>query len=221
MSVSIWLNMELAATAVLGAVIFRDHLDRFALLGVISTLFAGIIVSLNEGTAGHLPAFFVLLACISWGLDNHLTAIIDGVSAQTITFIKGLFGGGTNLLIGLVLSSAPLDFTLAAPAIFIGVFSYGISIVLYVTSAQNLGATRGQILFSTAPFWGILAAFFFLGEGFSLSLIVAFVLLAVGVVFTNISSHTHKHMHVEMTHIHLHSHADDHHNHTYDRDVDS
>lgn len=220
MSVSIWLNMELVATAVLGVVFFRDHLDRFALSGVFFTLLAGIITSFNEGAAGLVPAIFVLLACVSWGIDNHLTAIIDGISAQTITFLKGLFGGGTNLIIGLALSSEPLELFQVSTAIAIGIFSYGISIVLYIISAQHLGATRGQILFSTAPFWGILAAFLFLGEGLSTSVVIAFVLLAVGVLLTNISSHTHRHYHEEMTHIHLHSHGDDHHNHTHPEDVD-
>jgi drug/metabolite transporter (DMT)-like permease len=220
MSVSIWLNMELVATAVLGVVIFKDHLDRFALLGVLLTLVAGIIVSFNEGAAGLVPAFWVLLACIFWGIDNHLTAIIDGVSAQTITLIKGLFGGGTNLAIGMLLAPAPLELSLAAPALLIGIFSYGISIVLYVTSAQNLGATRSQILFSTAPFWGILAAYLFLGEALSPSVVAAFLLLAGGVVLTNISSHTHVHLHEEMSHLHLHRHDDGHHHHRHPEEVD-
>ena len=90
MSVSIWLNLELAATAILGVLIFKDHLDRFAIIGVILTLCAGIIASAQESSSGLVSGVFILLACISWGFDNHFTAIIDGVSPQTITFVKGI-----------------------------------------------------------------------------------------------------------------------------------
>ena len=105
MSVSIWLNMELVATAVLGILIFKDHLDRYAIIGVLLTLSAGIIVSTQESNSGLVSAIFILLACISWGFDNHFSSIIDGVSPQTITFVKGVFGGITNFTIGMLLSN--------------------------------------------------------------------------------------------------------------------
>lgn len=218
MSVSVWLNLELVATAVLGVLIFKDHLDRFALIGVIITLCAGIIVSTQESSSGVISGFFILLACISWGFDNHFTAIIDGVSPQTITFIKGVFGGLTNLLIGILISKGQIQLNYIPIALLIGIFSYGISIVLYVTSAQNLGATRSQILFSTAPFWGILAAYIFLGEPLSLIIIISFVLLVTGIIFTSLSSHEHEHLHERVVHIHLHSHNDGHHEHDQPED---
>lgn len=98
-----------------------------------------MIISLGEGASGVLSGIFVILACISWGIDNHLTAVIDGITPQTTTFIKGLIGGTVNLTIGMVLSEGNIQFSNLVVALLIGVFSYGISIYLYVTSAQNLG----------------------------------------------------------------------------------
>jgi drug/metabolite transporter (DMT)-like permease len=215
MSVSIWLNLELAATAILGVFIFKDHLDRFSVIGVILTLCAGIIASVQESNSGLVSGVFILLACISWGFDNHFTAIIDGVSPQTITFVKGLIGGFTNLIIGMFLQKGQIQLNYVPLALVVGVFSYGISIVLYVISAQNLGATRSQILFSTAPFWGILAAYFLLGEPVSLIIIVSFFLLVLGIVCTHLAAHEHEHLHESIVHIHMHMHsyADEHHNH--------
>jgi drug/metabolite transporter (DMT)-like permease len=215
MSVSIWLNMELIATAILGVLLFKDHLDRFAVIGVLLTLCAGIIISTQESASGFVSGLFILLACISWGFDNHLTAIIDGVSPQTITFLKGLFGGMTNLMIGMFLSGWQIQINYIPAALLIGIFSYGISIVLYVTSAQNLGATRSQILFSSAPFWGILTAFLFLGEPIILITSISFFLLVLGLIFTNLAAHGHKHSHESAIHIHMHSHDDGHHEHTH------
>ena len=78
MSVSIWLNMELVATAILGVLLFKDHFDRYAIIGILLTLCAGIIISSQESTSGIVSAIFILLACICWGFDNHFSAIIDG-----------------------------------------------------------------------------------------------------------------------------------------------
>ncbi len=216
MSVSIWLNMELAATAILGVLFFKDHLDRYAIIGILLTLCAGIIISSQESTSGIISAIFVLLACICWGFDNHFSAIIDGVSPQTITFVKGAVGGTTNLAIGMFLSNWQIQLNYIPAALLIGVFSYGISIVLYIISAQNLGATRSQILFSTAPFWGIFAARVFLAEPVTLVVVISFSILVLGIVFTNIASHGHEHNHKGMVHIHLHSHNDGHHNHIHE-----
>jgi len=218
MSVSIWLNMELVATAILGFLFFKDHLDRYAIIGIILTLCAGIIISFQESTSGIISAIFILLACISWGFDNHFSAIIDGVSPQTITFVKGIFGGITNFTIGMFLNNWHIQLNYIPTALLIGVFSYGISIVLYITSAQNLGATRSQILFSTAPFWGIFAAFIFLREPLNLIVLISFSILVIGIIFTNIASHGHVHYHIGTMHIHLHSHDDGHHNHIHEGD---
>jgi drug/metabolite transporter (DMT)-like permease len=216
MSVSIWMNLELVATAILGILIFKDNLDRYAVIGILLTLLAGIIISSQESSSGIVSAIFILMACISWAFDNHFSAIIDGVSPQTITFVKGVFGGVTNLTIGMFLNKWQIQLSYVPAALFIGVFSYGISIVLYVTSAQNLGATRSQILFSTAPFWGILAAWIFLGESLTLIVLISFFILALGLIFTNLASHGHSHLHKGTVHIHLHSHDDAHHNHLHE-----
>lgn len=214
-SVSVWLNMELAATACLGFVFFRDHLDGRAWLGVLLTLLAGVLVALNERQGGFLAGGLVAAACVAWAIDNHLTALMDGVSAETVTFVKGLAGGLTNFAIGCAVAGglpAPGD---AAWALLLGVFSYGVSIVLYVTSAQNLGATRSQILFSTGPFWGILAAFLFLGERIEPLIFAAMALLAGGIALSSSSRHAHLHHHAAFLHTHLHRHDDLHHGHAH------
>lgn len=214
-SVSIWLNMELVATAVIGVLFFKDHLGKYASLGVMLTLSASIIISSQEGVSGIISALFVSSACISWAIDNHLTAIIDGVSPQTTTFIKGLVGGTVNLIIGMFLSGWQISLFYILIALLIGIFSYGLSIYLYVTSAQNLGATRSQILFSSAPFWGILGAALFLGDTVQLYQIIALVFLLSGILLSTIQAHKHLHLHTVETHIHLHSHNDLHHNHSH------
>lgn len=215
-SVSIWLNMELVATAILGVMIFKDSLDRNTWLGVTLTVLAGIVTSFGEGTGGVIPALLITAACVSWAIDNHLTALTDGASPQSVTFLKGLVAGSVNLTIGSLIASGPLKFGSVGPALLVGIFSYGFSIMLYVTSAQNLGAIRGQILFSTAPLWGVILSYLFYHESFQWVHVISIVLLALAVIVTYILKHTHFHTHVEMEHIHFHQHNDGHHHHEHE-----
>lgn len=218
-SVSIWLNMELVATALLGILFFKDALDKYALTGVILTILAGIITSFGEGMSGISSGLLITAACFCWGVDNHLTALIDGATPQTVTFIKGIVAGTVNFIIGCLITTQPVELTTIFPAVILGAFSYGFSIVLYVTSAQNIGATRSQILFSSAPLWGVLLSYLFFADSFHWVHLLSITLLAIAVIVTNIYSHNHLHTHRAMEHIHYHRHNDEHHNHTHDEPV--
>jgi drug/metabolite transporter (DMT)-like permease len=180
------------------------------------TILAGLATSFGEGTSSITSALLVTAACICWAIDNHLTALADGSSPQTVTFVKGLVAGSVNFIIGCFMISSPIHLGNIGPALLVGIFSYGFSIVLYVTSAQNIGATRSQILFSTAPLWGVILSYFFYHDSFQWVHIVSIALLAFAIIITNVLSHKHKHTHIAMEHIHFHQHADGHHHHSHD-----
>lgn len=215
-SVSIWLNMELVATAILGVLIFKDSLDKFTWIGVILTIIAGVITSFGEGVSGLASALLITAACFCWGVDNHLTALTDGATPQAVTFVKGIMAGTVNLLIGISISDTSIVFDNIFPALIVGGFSYGLSIVLYVTSAQNIGATRGQILFSTAPLWGVILSYIIFQNSFHWTHIISTLLLILAVIVINLISHKHRHAHDLIKHIHYHKHNDEHHDHIHD-----
>jgi drug/metabolite transporter (DMT)-like permease len=214
-SVSIWLNMELVATAILGIMLFKDTLDRFAWIGVILTILAGVITTLGEGASGILSGLIITAACFCWGADNHLTALTDGASPQTVTFVKGIIAGSVNLLLGFIISNESIQIDFIGLALVVGVFSYGLSIMLYVNSAQNIGATRAQIMFSTAPVWGVILSYVFFDSSFQWVHIVSLFLLAGAIIVINLFSHKHIHTHKAMSHIHYHKHTDEHHSHSH------
>lgn len=221
MSVSVWLNLELVATAAIGAVFFREQIGKLALAGIALTMAAACMVAFRERASGLASGAFILAACVCWGIDNQLTSITDGVTPRTTTFIKGLAGGTVNLAIGMSLAREGIPARYVAIALAIGIVSYGISIFLYVTSAQNLGATRSQVLFSTAPFWGILAAFVFLGEPLDPMTVASIFVLALGILLSVGSSHGHMHVHHRTVHVHAHRHDDGHHAHIHGEIIDA
>jgi drug/metabolite transporter (DMT)-like permease len=52
-SVSMWLPLELVATAVLGIILFRDQLGRFGWLGLLGVVIAGLLLGIADGNAGQ------------------------------------------------------------------------------------------------------------------------------------------------------------------------
>ena len=212
-SVSIWLNLELVATAVLGHFLFKDHLDKAGWSSVALSLAAGILLSYSGGAAGVTAGLLVALACFCWGFDNHFTALIDDLSPARSTIIKGLAAGTTNLLIGLALAGGLPPAAAAGKALLVGFLCYGLSITFYISSAQKLGAVRSQLIFSIAPLFGVALAVLALGEGLSAVQAVSGALLLASVWLMLAEKHAHSHEHAEMEHTHQHGHGDMHHDH--------
>ncbi|MBI5622340.1 MAG: DMT family transporter [Elusimicrobia bacterium] len=214
-SVSLWLNLELVATAVLGVLFFHDSLGPAGWLAAGSATLAACVLAWGGGTAGIQAGALIALACACWGLDNQLTSLIDAISPAESTFWKGLAAGTANLGLGLALAPWTADAASVGQALLIGALCYGVSITLYIAAAQRLGATRSQVLFSTAPFMGALIAVAFLGERLSSVQALAGALFVLAIVMLTLDRHGHRHRHSAMEHEHEHGHDDSHHDHPH------
>ncbi len=218
-SVSLWLNLELVATVTLGVIFFKEHISFHSVLAAIGTVIASVLLSITGGTSGIFAGLLVLGACIAWGFDNHFTSLIDGITPSQSTFWKGLVAGTVNLSIGLYLDSSLISLSSFGYALLIGIFAYGASIVLYIGSAQQLGATRSQIIFSTSPFWGVALSALLLGESISTTQLVAAGIMCGSLILLFFETHAHEHIHYDMEHEHWHKHTDDHHTHDHDSET--
>lgn len=214
-SVSLLLNLEGVATAILGVVLFREHLGRAGWIGVTGTLTASALVAGAGGWPGFAGALLTAGACLCWALDNHLTALIDGITPARSTIAKGTVAGFTNLAIGVVAADFVATPAVIAAALAVGVLSYGVSIALYIRSAHELGATRAQAVFASAPFVGAALAFAFLGEPVGVVHVAAALLLIPSLVSLFLSQHAHAHVHEAVDHTHSHRHDDRHHLHVH------
>ncbi len=214
-SVSLWLTLELVATALLGHLVFQDQLGRYGWAAAAGTVVGAAVLSWGEGVAGVQAGSLVALACVCWGFDNHLTALIDGLTPEESTFWKGLVGGSANLLIGV--SGQPLTASLAAVlgALLLGGVAYGVSVVLYIQAAQRVGATRAQLLFATAPFFGVALSLLLLGERLTPAQVVSALILTGSLFLLFRDRHAHAHDHVATAHEHWHRHDDGHHGHVH------
>ena len=214
-SVALWLNLELAATAALGALVFHDRLGPAGWLGAAIAVAAGSALSLGEGPAGARAGLLVAAACLCWAFDNHWTARLDALPATATTFWKGAAAGATNLALGLALAPFEAKISAVAAALAAGALCYGASIALYVTSAQALGATRAQVLFASAPLFGVGLASLWLGEPLSGAQLAAAGGLALSAALVLRDRHEHLHVHQAIAHVHWHRHDDGHHLHAH------
>lgn len=214
-SISLLLNLELALTAVLGALVFREHLGARGWIGAAGVLLASSVLGGAGGWPGLTAAALTAAACLCWALDNHLTALIDGISAQRSTLVKGAVAGSVNLALGASAAPLPGDAVVIAAALALGAVSYGASIALYIRAAHELGATRAQAVFASAPFAGAALAFGLLGEPLRAEHGVALALLVPSVSALLWSRHAHPHVHEPLEHAHSHRHDDGHHTHRH------
>lgn len=214
-SVSLWLNLEAVATAALAVAFFRENLGWRTWAAAAAVVGGGALLAAPDGFAAVVPAALVAAACVCWALDNNLTALIDGLTPSQSTLVKGVVAGATNLAIGVASGAALPDGDVAAAAMLVGALGYGLSIVLYIAGAQQLGATRAQLAFATAPIAGLAVAWTALGEPILPVQLGAAALMAVGVVLIATGQHVHEHAHDAMVHSHSHRHDDGHHTHVH------
>jgi len=214
-SVSVWLSLELPATALLGVWFFGDHLGRPGWGGVVLAGCASVLLALGGGTAGWTSGLLILVACLLWGLDNHLTALLDTLSPEASTFWKGLAAGGFNFALGALRAPLP-PLSASAAALLLGAAAYGASIALYIRGAQRLGATRAQTVFCVSPLFGLGLSALFLGERVGPSHVGALALFAAALALLIWEQHIHEHVHTPHQHDHPHRHDDGHHDHDHE-----
>jgi drug/metabolite transporter (DMT)-like permease len=142
-----------------------------------------------------------------------LTALVSGFTPAQTTAIKGVIAGSVNLALGMTIEGRVPGARALGVALLVGALSYGVSIMLYISGAQQLGATRSQLIFSTSPFMGMALAWTLLDEPAHPAQLGAAGLMAMGIYLMLTARHGPEHGHMAMSHTHSHRHDDGHHNH--------
>jgi len=216
------LSLEAPFTILLAVLLFGEHLGRragFSALLVVSGAF--VLSAHGEGrqdvtsqAAPWLGGAALAGACLCWALDNNLTQRLSLRDPWAIAIVKTLGAGTCNVVLAALSGQPAPAGRVAALALLVGFFSYGVSLLLDTYALRLLGAAREAAIFSTAPFIGALAAIPLLGEHLGAREGVAFALMGGGVLLLARDRHSHEHKHDELEHEHRHVH-DDHHQHAH------
>lgn len=216
-SVSLLLNLEGVLTVLISAWVFREAVAARIWVATLIMLLAGFMLFYNPGATLSFDTglLAVLGACFMWGVDNNLTRKISASDPMTIVMIKGLAAGSVSLILAYVSGAELPELFVLLAALLLGLFSYGVSLVLFVYALRHLGSARTSAHFSTAPFIGAAMAIMVLGEPLGATFIVALVMMIVATYLVLTEQHGHEHTHEYLAHAHLHHH-DEHHQHRHE-----
>ena len=210
------LNLEGVFTALLAAVVFREHVPARIALGMVAiTAGAATLARANSGGLPlDPPALLVAGACVAWAVDNNFTRVVSGTDPVIVAALKGAVAGTVNVSIALAQDATWPTVSVVLAAGVVGFLGYGTSLILFVRALRDLGTSRTGAYFATAPFIGAVGGVVVLGERLTLALAVGAALMAVGVWLHLTEQHDHGHLHEPLTHEHAHSH-DEHHQHDH------
>jgi drug/metabolite transporter (DMT)-like permease len=188
---------------------------------MVAIVAGGVLLAWPQGGADSSgygrASLLVLGACLAWAIDNNLTRKVSLADASWIAMVKGLAAGATNLVLALALGATLPPLPLMAAAAVLGLFSYGVSLMLFVLGLRSLGTARTGAYFSVAPFFGASLAVLLLHEPVGWQLGASAVLMAIGVWLHLSERHAHRHRHEPLAHTHEHVHGagDEHHDHPH------
>ncbi|RYV52165.1 DMT family transporter [Pengzhenrongella frigida] len=208
---SLLLNAEGVFTALLAWFVFKENVDRRVALGMLAIVVGAVVLAIPTGAdLGRVwPSLAILGACLCWGLDNNLTRKVALADATWLAAVKGAVAGPVNMVLAFALGAQLPATQHVVAAMGIGLFAYGVSLVLFIVAMRHVGTARAGAYFSIAPFFGALLAIA-LGESLTWPLVVAGIFMAVGVWLHLTERHSHEHTHHALTHEHRHTHDAEH-----------
>ena len=214
---SLLLNLESVITTLVAAVFFREAVNARIWQASLVMVAGGLLLSYDPlmPLSVSIHSVAIVGACLMWALDNNLTRKISAADPMTIAIIKGLAAGTANTGLALATGTLTPGTLTVAGALLLGLFSYGISLVLFIYALRHLGSARTGAHFSTAPFIGAALSMLILNEPFTIVFAVALLLMMVATWLVLTEQHGHGHTHEYMAHSHKHVH-DEHHQHEHD-----
>ena len=229
-NVSLLNNFEIAATAVIALIFFKEHISKRLWAAVLLIMMSSVLLSFESGQSlatnviGSMTfskgSAFVLLATLCWGLENNCTRKISEKSTYQIVTIKGLCSGAGSMALALI---AGERFPAVRPVLYamgLGFIAYGLSIFCYIRAQRTIGAAKTSAYYAAAPFIAAILSFVILNERLTVWYAIASLIMAIGTVLATVDTlkyhhqHTHTHVishtHDGVTHTHVITHTHDH-----------
>ncbi|PKK94622.1 MAG: EamA family transporter [Tenericutes bacterium HGW-Tenericutes-5] len=175
-------NFEIVFTAIIAMIFFKEVIGKKMWISIALIVVSGVFLSFEDFTGFHVSfgAVLVLLASLSWGLENNCTRMLSHGNPLYVVILKGFGSGLGSLIIAFSLNEMNAIWYYVIFALLLGFFSFGMSLYFYISAQKTLGAARTSAYYATAPFAGAIFSFIFLNEEISIVFIIAFVVMAFG-----------------------------------------
>ena len=115
-------NFEIVATSLIALIIFKEKISYKLWIAIFFIIISSFILTFDDKTSldFSIGSIFVLLATISWGLENNCTKKISEKSTYQIVTLKGIFSGLGSLFIGLLLKEKIINYKYIFLAMILG-----------------------------------------------------------------------------------------------------
>jgi len=178
-------NFEVLFTVVLAALFFHERLKGKVLLPIAVIFLGAVLVTTNGNLNFQMVqvqgAFFVLLGCLFWAIDNNLVRILmQRIELIQMSLVKSFFGG-LVLVCGSMIFNFRFNLESTVVFLFLGIL-LAISIVSYFSAIKSIGAARTISVYSVYSLFGAILAVFFLGETISFTQFFAGLTMLGGVL---------------------------------------
>ncbi|NCC42489.1 MAG: DMT family transporter [Clostridia bacterium] len=175
-------NFEIAATACIALIIFKESISPRLWLGICFVTAACLLLSFEDISSLHFSqgSLMILLACVCWGFENNCTRKLSSFDPLQIVLLKGIFSGLGSLVIGLFSGERPENFLIVILALLLGFVAYGLSIYTYIYAQRFLGAARTSAYYAVAPFIGTLLSLVIFRELPGITYFIALGLMIIG-----------------------------------------
>lgn len=183
-------NFEIVATSLFAFFIFKEVIPKRLRFAIILITLASVLLSFEDINAFKfsLGSVFVILAALSWGLENNFTRKLSINDPLMVVVIKGLFSGLGSLIIAIILNEAVFNAPYMIWTLILGFVAYGLSIFFYVTAQRELGAAKTSAFYAFAPFVGALLSLIIFLELPQINFYIAILLMGIGSYFASTSS---------------------------------
>ncbi len=180
-------NFEIVATSLFALFIFKEMIPRRLRLAILLITLASFLLSFENLNAFKfsIGSLFVMLAALSWGLENNLTRRLSFNDPLMVVVIKGIFSGLGSLIIALILKEVSFNYVYILLTLLLGFVAYGLSIFFYVTAQRELGAAKTSAYYAFAPFVGALLSLLIFQQLPPIHFYIALILMAVGTFYAS------------------------------------
>lgn len=180
-------NFEIVATSIIALVVFKESISKRLWFGIGLVTLASMLLSIEDMSSFHfsLGSFFVLLACVCWGLENNCTRMLSSKNPIHIVIIKGIGSGIGSLIIAFFLGETITKIGYILIALVLGFVAYGLSIVFYIYAQRGLGAARTSAYYAISPFIGATLSLLIFREIPTVFFLISLVIMALGTYFVS------------------------------------
>ena len=178
---SLLLNTEVLFTVLIAFLFLKERAGKKDYFAMFLLFLAAIVITTNlnlselnlsERIVGDL---FIIGGTFFWAVDNSLSKKLSLENdAIKVASLKSLIGGSIVIL-SVIFLQIPFNVTLLQIPylLFVGLFSIGLSLVLFLSSLRMIGSMKTVVIFSTSSLFGAISAFIVLKEPISIIQLVA------------------------------------------------